>query len=96
MIIIVSNSALRCFCSMSVRDAHRRLQSCLLPTGSGNEPDIFAPWMFNWAGRPDLTQNLTRQLLKKRYVPTPNIGLPGNDDYGTMSVERGGAVAIEI
>lgn len=52
---------------------------------SGNEPDIFAPWMFNWAGRPDLTQNYTRELLKIRYKPTPEIGLPGNDDYGTIS-----------
>ena len=51
---------------------------------SGNEPDIFAPYLFNWANHPERTQNYTRQLLKVRYGKTPELGLPGNDDYGTM------------
>jgi putative alpha-1,2-mannosidase len=52
---------------------------------AGNEPDIFAVWLFNWAHRPDLAQKYTRQLLTIRYTPTREIGLPGNDDYGTIS-----------
>ena len=51
---------------------------------AGNEPDIFAPWEFNWAGRLDLTQQYVRKVLRKWYPATPK-GVPGNDDYGTLS-----------
>lgn len=51
---------------------------------AGNEPDIFAPWMFNYAGRADLTQKWTRWLILNKYSAQPD-GIPGNDDYGTMS-----------
>lgn len=42
-------------------------------------------WLFNWADRSDLAQNYSRLLLQKRYTPTRQIGLPGNDDFGTIS-----------
>jgi putative alpha-1,2-mannosidase len=51
---------------------------------AGNEPDIFAPYLFSFSGRPDLTQKWTRWLLKNKYSILPD-GIPGNDDYGTMS-----------
>jgi len=51
---------------------------------AGNEPDILAPWLFTVAKRPDLTQKWTRMMLATQYNSRPD-GLPGNDDYGTMS-----------
>lgn len=51
---------------------------------AGNEPDMFAPWLFNWASRPDLTQKWTRWLLDNQYSSKPD-GVPGNDDFGTLS-----------
>jgi len=51
---------------------------------AGNEPDILAPWMFNFANRPDLTQKYVRWNLDNRFTTEPD-GIPGNDDYGTMS-----------
>jgi len=51
---------------------------------AGNEPDILAAWLFDVAARPDLTQKWTRMMLKTQYNSKPD-GLPGNDDYGTMS-----------
>jgi predicted alpha-1,2-mannosidase len=50
----------------------------------GNEPDLFAVWMFNWANRSDLTQYYSRWILEERYNTSPH-GLDGNDDYGTLS-----------
>ena len=51
---------------------------------AGNEPDIFAPYLFLWTSRPDLTQQYVRAVLNQRFSDQPR-GLPGNDDYGTMS-----------
>eukprot|EP01125_Pyxidicula_operculata_P000675 TRINITY_DN10657_c0_g1_i1.p1 TRINITY_DN10657_c0_g1~~TRINITY_DN10657_c0_g1_i1.p1 ORF type:complete len:753 (+),score=147.90 TRINITY_DN10657_c0_g1_i1:14-2272(+) len=51
---------------------------------AGNEEDLFAVYMFNFAGRPDMTQKYLRWLLENKYTTEPD-GLPGNDDYGTMS-----------
>jgi len=51
---------------------------------AGNEPDILAPWLFNFAGAPQYTQKFTREQIYKRFT-TAASGLPGNDDYGTMS-----------
>lgn len=51
---------------------------------AGNEPDILAPYLFSHAGRADLTQEYVQWLMKNRYGINPS-GLPGNDDYGTLS-----------
>jgi len=51
---------------------------------AGNEPDIFAGYLFPYAKRPDLTQKYIRMVMNTRYSSEPD-GLPGNDDYGTMS-----------
>ncbi|WP_373651663.1 GH92 family glycosyl hydrolase [Schlesneria sp. DSM 10557] len=50
----------------------------------GNQPDLFAPYLFNSAGRPDLTQKWVRWILANKYGTGAN-GLDGNDDGGTLS-----------
>ncbi|MBX3422075.1 MAG: GH92 family glycosyl hydrolase [Pirellulaceae bacterium] len=50
----------------------------------GNQPDLFAAYLFNAAGRPDLTQKWVRWVLEHKYGVGPN-GLDGNDDGGTLS-----------
>lgn len=50
----------------------------------GNEPYIHAAYLFNSAGRPDLTQNYVRKLLETKYDDT-YYGIDGNDDGGTLS-----------
>ena len=50
----------------------------------GNQHDIHTPYLFNDAGRPDLTQKWVRWTLKNRFS-TDTDGLDGNDDSGTLS-----------
>ena len=50
----------------------------------GNEHDFHAPYLFNEAGRPDLTQKWVRWVLTKRYG-TGHGDLDGCDDAGTLS-----------
>jgi putative alpha-1,2-mannosidase len=50
----------------------------------GNQPDIYAAYLFNAAGRPDLTQKWVRWILDVKYGNGEN-GLDGNDDGGTLS-----------
>jgi predicted alpha-1,2-mannosidase len=50
----------------------------------GNQPDIHAAYLFNDAGRPDLTQKWVRWILDHKYGDGYD-GLDGNDDGGTLS-----------
>ncbi len=50
----------------------------------GNEPDIHAAYLFNEAGRPDLTQKWVRWILDHKY-DTSYKGIDGNDDGATLS-----------
>jgi predicted alpha-1,2-mannosidase len=50
----------------------------------GNEPGFLAPYLYNWAGRPDKTAEHLRQIIAQSYHAGP-AGLPGNDDSGAMS-----------
>ncbi len=50
----------------------------------GNQHNIHAPYLFNNAGRPDLTQKWVRWTLANRFSNDIN-GLDGNDDGGTIS-----------
>lgn len=50
----------------------------------GNEPDIHTAYLFNYAGRPDLTQEWVRWIMANKYSDDPD-GLDGNDDGGTLS-----------
>jgi putative alpha-1,2-mannosidase len=49
-----------------------------------NETVIHVPYLFNAAGRPDLTQAWCKDIMLARYKNQPD-GLPGNDDLGAMS-----------
>ena len=60
---------------------------CVTPNAfywQGNQPDIYAAFLFNHAGRPDLTQKWTRWILENKHNTEPT-GLDGNDDGGTLS-----------
>lgn len=50
----------------------------------GNQHDIQTPYLFNDAGRPDLTQKWVRWTLQNRFSDAVD-GLDGNDDGGTIS-----------
>ena len=50
----------------------------------GNEPTVNTPWAYDYAGRPDRTQDVVRQALTTLYSDAPD-GEPGNDDLGELS-----------
>ena len=50
----------------------------------GNQHNIHTPYLFNNAGRPDLTQKWVRWTLANRFSNDIN-GIDGNDDGGTIS-----------
>lgn len=50
----------------------------------GNEPEFGAPWAYDFAGRPDRTENVVRRIELQLFNTKPG-GLPGNDDGGAMS-----------
>ena len=49
-----------------------------------NEPDLQAPFLYDYSGEPWKTQAVTR-MLQLRVYNTTISGIPGNDDLGTMS-----------
>lgn len=50
----------------------------------GNQHDMHAAYLFNDAGRADLTQEWVRWIMTERHSTDKN-GLDGNDDGGTLS-----------
>ncbi|MDP8223892.1 MAG: GH92 family glycosyl hydrolase [Candidatus Lernaella stagnicola] len=50
----------------------------------GNQHDLQAAFMFNDAGRPDLTQKWSRHVLEHEYFVGPD-GIAGNEDGGTLA-----------
>ncbi len=50
----------------------------------GNEPDLHAAYLFNAAGRPDLTQKWVRWIIDNKYGAGYD-GIDGDDDAGTLS-----------
>jgi predicted alpha-1,2-mannosidase len=50
----------------------------------GNEPGFLTPYLYNWAGRPDKTDEHVRAIIAASYHVGLR-GLPGNDDSGAMS-----------
>jgi predicted alpha-1,2-mannosidase len=50
----------------------------------GNEPSIGSPWVYLSDGAPYRAQSIVRRALLELYDDSP-VGLPGNDDLGTMS-----------
>ncbi len=51
---------------------------------SGNEPDEWAPWEFDYFGAPDETQRAVRAVADAEYADAP-VDEPGNDDLGALS-----------
>ena len=51
---------------------------------AGNEPDLLAPWLYAFAGAQHRTANTTRWLAAHKYSDAAD-GVPGNDDFGTLS-----------
>ena len=49
----------------------------------GNEPSFASPYLFNFAGRQDLSVQRSREIAKWYYNTSPS-GLPGNSDAGAM------------
>jgi predicted alpha-1,2-mannosidase len=49
----------------------------------GNEPSFNTPYLYNYAGRQDLSVFQSRHIAKSYYAPTPG-GLPGDSDAGAM------------
>lgn len=49
-----------------------------------NEPSFLTPCLYHWIGRPDLSGERIRTIIRTDYNDSPQ-GLPGNDDSGAMS-----------
>ena len=49
-----------------------------------NEPSINTVWLYDYLGRPHLTQQAVRQTINMLWTTAP-AGIPGNDDLGEMS-----------
>lgn len=49
----------------------------------GNQPNMQAPWLFNYAGAPWLTQKWTREVMEHSYSASPS-GYTGDEDQGQM------------
>jgi len=52
--------------------------------GLNNEPDMEAPWAYQYAGRPDRTADVVHAVVHNQFA-TGRGGLPGNDDSGGLS-----------
>jgi putative alpha-1,2-mannosidase len=52
--------------------------------GLNNEPDMDAPWAYQYAGRPDRTAEVVHAVVQQQFG-TGRGGLPGNDDSGGLS-----------
>lgn len=50
-----------------------------------NQPNLQAPFLFNYSGKPWLTQKYTRYVLNKFYNNSPLSGWVGEEDEGQLS-----------
>ena len=50
-----------------------------------NEPNLLAPYLFNYSGKPWLTQKYSRQVLSQLYNTSPLSGWIGEEDEGQLS-----------
>ncbi len=49
-----------------------------------NQPNMQAAWLFNYSGKPWLTQKWVRAILDNYYGTGPIDGFPGDEDQGQM------------
>mgnify|MGYP005842890931 CR=1 FL=1 len=50
----------------------------------GNQPNMQAAWLFNYSGKPWLTQKWVREIMFRYYGATPLHGWLGDEDEGQM------------
>ena len=50
-----------------------------------NEPNLQAPFLFNYSGKPWLTQQYSRRVLRDYFELSPYTGWVGEEDEGQMS-----------
>ena len=50
----------------------------------GNQPNMQAPWLFNYSGKPWLTQYWVREVLDNYFGTDPIDGYHGDEDQGQM------------
>ncbi len=55
------------------------------PINQGNQPTMQVAWLFNWAGKPWLSQKWTRAILDAYYGHNPADAYLGDEDQGQMS-----------
>ncbi len=55
------------------------------PINHGNQPNMQSCYLFNYAGRPDLTQKWARAIQERYYGTGPRDAYPGDEDQGQMS-----------
>jgi predicted alpha-1,2-mannosidase len=59
-------------------------QSAEYYINQGNEVNMQAAFLFNYAGKPSLTQYYTRKILNTFYDASPYVGWNGDEDEGQM------------
>ena len=55
-----------------------------VPVNHGNQPNMQAAWLFNYSGKPWLTQQWSREIMNRYYGTTPYHGWLGDEDEGQM------------
>jgi predicted alpha-1,2-mannosidase len=56
----------------------------VLPINHGNQPNMQAAYLFNYARKPWLTQKWAREIMDVYYGLGPEEGWPGDEDQGQM------------
>ena len=56
----------------------------LLPINFNNQPNMQSPYLFNYSGKPYLTQKWVREIMYNFYGITPKDGWLGDEDEGQM------------
>lgn len=56
----------------------------VLPINHGNQPNMQAAYLFNYSGKPWLTQKYARDIMDVYYGLGPEDGWPGDEDQGQM------------
>ncbi|MCV9927568.1 GH92 family glycosyl hydrolase [Flavobacterium sp. LS1R49] len=73
------------FTSGTSHDAELHPEFSRIPINFGNQPSIQASFIFNFLGRPDLTQYWTRNVVKETFSGlSPSTGYNGDEDQGLM------------
>ncbi|GAA4309061.1 hypothetical protein GCM10023149_03220 [Mucilaginibacter gynuensis] len=55
-----------------------------VPINHGNQPNMQAAYLFNYSGKPWLTQKWAREIMNKYYGDSPYYGWLGDEDEGQM------------